>query len=127
MAIIGQNEPLIGGEVFDPTRMLARIGGDRSLFAELVQMFVEDYPPLVDRIRRAMAANDAGEWKFAAHTLCGSIGNFTTGRLHVLAKRLEAMAQTDDLADARETFDLLDEGVQQLANSLKRAVADSNG
>ena len=125
MPIVKPGEPQSTSETFSPTAMLERIGGDMLLFKELVQIFQEDYPPLVDEIRQAIADNDASRLKLAAHTLRGAIGNFTIASPYDLAKRLEAAGTLDDLRDAEATFGLLAAGVAQLAAMLSQCVAES--
>jgi len=126
MSTIGQSDQHLADEAFDPTAMLERIGGDMRLFAELVEMFLEDSPPLVDQVRQAITNNDAHRFKQAVHTLRGAIGNFTVGGPYELAKRLEPMAQIDNLRDARALFDSLAVGVDQLACALKLRVSCSD-
>jgi HPt (histidine-containing phosphotransfer) domain-containing protein len=111
---------------FDPTIMLARIGGNMELFAELVTIFDEDCPPLLDEIRQAIASNDADRLKFAAHTLCGAIGSFTTAPPYDLAKRLELEAETKCWSDTPKTLDLLADGVEQLSVALARYMSCSD-
>ena len=126
MSMVGQSDQQSTAEAFDPTAMLDRIGGDLRLFAELVKMFLEDFPPLIDQIRQAINANDAPGFKQAVHTLRGAIGNFTVGGPYELAKRLEPMAQIDNLRDAQMLFDSLSAGVDQLAHALKLSVISSD-
>ncbi len=126
MSIVGQSDQNSAIGVFDPTAVLERIGGNMQLFAELVEMFLEDYPPLVDQIRQAIAAGNAKTFKYAVHTLRGAIGNFTVTGPYELAKQLESLAQASDLKDTQPLFDSLTNGVDQLASALKRSVSCSN-
>ena len=123
MSIVNPSDQhLLAGE-FDPTTVLERFGADMSLFAELVDIFLEDYPPLVCEIRRAIYENDANKLKLAAHTLRGAIGNFTVGRPYDVARQLESMAQTKDLKVAENILDALVQQTDQLAMALKRCVS----
>lgn len=125
MSLVGQNDPYRAPEAFDPTAMLDRIGGDTRLFVELVEIFLEESPLLLDEIRLAIAENDANRLKHAAHTLRGAIGNFTVGGPYEIARQLESMARTNDLTTTRSALDSLTDGVEQLARALRRCVACS--
>ena len=110
-------------EAFDPTVMLTRIGGDMPLFIELVQIFHEDYPSLIDEMRRAIVENDPSTLKRAAHTLRGAIGSFTTSQPYEMAKQLESMGQANTLDGAAAKVDAVAENITQLAIALKRSAS----
>ena len=126
MSIVGQSGQYSAAEAFDPTAMLERIGGNMCLFAELVELFLEEYPPLVDQIRLAIAEKDANRLKHSAHKLRGAIGNFTVARPYELARQLESLAQANNLNDTQSLLDSLADGVAQLASALKRSVSCSD-
>jgi two-component system, sensor histidine kinase and response regulator len=125
MTMVCQDDRQVATGPYDPTVMLERIGGDMCLFAELVALFLEDYPPLLDEMNLAIAANDASRLKLAAHTLRGAIGNFTVDSPYDLAKQLESMGQTNNLRDARATLRSLTDGIDQLAIALTRSLPSS--
>ena len=122
MPLINQGDSHATAGPFDPTVMLERIGGDRGLFVELVDIFREDYPPLLEEIRQAIADNDADRLRLAAHTLRGAIGNFTIASPYDLAKRLESEAKINDLSDTQETLCSLTDGIERLVIELTRCV-----
>ena len=123
MSIGNQNDLQSAADAFDPTAMLTRIGGNMSLFAELVQIFHEDYPQLIGEMRQAIAENNSAGLKQAAHTLRGAIGNFTTTEPYEMAKQLESMGQANHLEDAEKKLDALAENIAQLAMALKRSAS----
>src|SRR5207247_267676 len=59
-----------------PPRVLARVGGDRQLLAEISRLFVDDAPRHLEGIRRALDVHDGESLRRAAHGLKGSVGNF---------------------------------------------------
>ena len=125
MSVVGENKPPGNAAAFDPTMVLRRIGADMQLFAELVEMFVEDVPPLFDDIRLALAGADQQRLVLAAHTLCGAIGNFTVDGPYELAKRVEALGRANDFASVRQNLDALVNRVAELTASLKQCVRQS--
>ncbi|MBX9790463.1 MAG: Hpt domain-containing protein [Pirellulales bacterium] len=122
MSAIGQHEPPGSVAAFDATMVLTRIGADMNLFAELVEMFIEDTPPLFAEIRSALGSADQSRLILAAHTLCGAIGNFTVAGPYELAKQLELLARANDLESARNSVDTLVRRTDELIASLKQCV-----
>ena len=110
---------------YDPTAMLARLNADIGCLAEIVEIFLEKYPPLVQDICRAIAENDARRLKYAAQTLGGAIGNFTVTRPYTIAKQLKAMAETSNGVDSQTTLRAVVQGVDPFSPSLKRGVPNS--
>jgi len=73
--------------------LLARVGGDRALLAELVRLFVDDAPRSLARIRKAIDAGDGEELRRAAHTLKGAASNFDAPALVQAARALEEIGR----------------------------------
>lgn len=83
---------------------LERLGGDEELLQELAQLFLEEYPALIDKIRSAIDSQDAHGLERAAHSLKGSVGNFGAERAHRAALDLEMIGRAGNLASAPESF-----------------------
>jgi len=94
--------------------MLARVGGDRELLAEMIGLYLEDGPMLVEAMRQGLADSDCAAVRMAAHTLAGTAGNFDATKVTALAQQLEAEALALDLPAARETFIQLDSEAARL-------------
>jgi two-component system sensor histidine kinase/response regulator len=94
--------------------LLARVGGDPQLLREVIGLFLEDCPRLVETIREGLAAGDTEAVHRAAHALKGSAGNFDATDVTALAQRLEARAREGSLETAKETFIALETAVSQL-------------
>jgi two-component system, sensor histidine kinase and response regulator len=89
-----------GEKIIDREALLERTGQDMDLFRELVELFLDDSVHLVDRIRTAVAHNDANELERAAHALKGSVLNFGARTVADLALGLESMGRAGDLTQA---------------------------
>ncbi len=68
-------------------------GGDPSFLRELIAIFHQEMPPLVEAIRRAAASGDAAGLIHPAHTLRGSAGNLGADRLAAICGQLEGLAR----------------------------------
>jgi CheY-like chemotaxis protein/HPt (histidine-containing phosphotransfer) domain-containing protein len=77
-----------------PDDVLARVGGDRALLAEMIRLFADDAPQNVDRIREAIDSRDGDALRRAAHALKGAAGNFEAADVVRAARTLEEMGQS---------------------------------
>jgi CheY-like chemotaxis protein len=98
--------------------LLARVGGSHEMLHEIIGLFLEDAPKLVESIREALVAGDAVAVYRAAHTLKGSVGNFDALLAVALAQRLEARAREGDLDAAKGVFTSLEAEMQSLQLTL---------
>ena len=99
---------------FDANLVLSRVDGDWDLLREVIQLFFEDTPRLLDGMRVAIARGDAKALEHSAHTLKGSIGNFGARTVFETAFALEQMGRHGDFAKADETFVSLEQQLAQL-------------
>jgi signal transduction histidine kinase/DNA-binding response OmpR family regulator len=77
-----------------PTEVLARVGGDRELLAEISRLFVDDAPRHLERIREALDAQDGESLRRAAHGLKGAAANFDAEGVVSAARSLEEIGRT---------------------------------
>jgi signal transduction histidine kinase/CheY-like chemotaxis protein/HPt (histidine-containing phosphotransfer) domain-containing protein len=86
-----------GGELISiPTEVLARVGGDRELLAEISRLFVDDVPRHLARIQAALGAQDGEALRRAAHGLKGAAANFDADGVVRAARALEEMGRTGE-------------------------------
>jgi two-component system, sensor histidine kinase and response regulator len=86
---------------FDEADLLARLHGDTALAAEIVRLFTQECPRLLDAIRTALDRRDATAVQRAAHTLKGAAGTVSATDIAEAAALLELLAVDSDL-DAME-------------------------
>jgi CheY-like chemotaxis protein len=111
---------------FDATEILARVGDDRELLAELVEIYRTDTPMLLARLRAAVAGGDARGVEEAAHAIKGTVGNFGAPAAAAEAAALEKMAQAGGLEGADEGLGRLERELQYLERCLV-ALSDERG
>jgi HPt (histidine-containing phosphotransfer) domain-containing protein len=98
--------------------LLRRVGGE-ALVVEMIELFLEDSPPRVERIRSAVAASDAGGVAAAAHSLRGSCGNLGLDRTRGVCERLELAAVQRCLAELPDLFAELDTTLAEESDELR--------
>jgi two-component system, sensor histidine kinase and response regulator len=108
--------------VLDPSEALGRLGGDKELLSELIQVFLKDYPRQMAEVRNSTERNDWTGLERAAHSLKGSVGNFGKGRVFDLALELEQCAQNANSERCMKVSRALEEELETLKVELERLV-----
>jgi two-component system, sensor histidine kinase and response regulator len=117
---------LDAGGPMDPSAALARMGGDRDAVRQLVEVFRQDYPPLVADIEAAVRDRDSRRLKAAAHTLKGMVAFFAADRATAAVLALEKFGEAGDLSDAAAAAGVLANELTALEPVL-RSLAKSPG
>jgi signal transduction histidine kinase/CheY-like chemotaxis protein len=107
------------GKIIDFDKIAERLGGDMSLFQSAINLFEEDCPLLMARIRAAIEARDFMELSAAAHALKGSLLVLSAQRAADAALALEQIGQERQLQGAPETLKLLESEIAALLVELK--------
>jgi two-component system sensor histidine kinase/response regulator len=106
---------------FDRAAALDILGGDETLLAEVLGLFLDDAPRLLREVRGAVEASDAATLNRLAHTIAGVSGNFAAPALVASARRLEAMSKAGDLTGAADA----EAAMERDFEALRAAVAAS--
>jgi two-component system, sensor histidine kinase and response regulator len=102
----------------DEAGVLAHAEGDRALLAELVRLFLDDYPRLMAAMREALDEGDGKKLHRAAHGLKGALGIFGARVALDLARRLESQGSGGDLTGAGEVWRMLEQELARLRPAL---------
>ena len=96
--------------VSDPTlpfsreHLLSQCDGDEELMRELVSIFHDDTPKIVQAIGEAVEKRDGPALATHAHKLLSSLGAFGAASARTLTLRLEKHGQENDFGGAKERF-----------------------
>ena len=105
---------------------LDRIGGDEELLQDLCQIFLEESPKLLQKLRQAVASGDCDGVMRAAHSLKGESSYLGAGGTSQAARRLEEMGRSQDLSHASDTFAVLEREVTILHSQLTQLAGTHN-
>jgi HPt (histidine-containing phosphotransfer) domain-containing protein len=105
----------------DRTALLALFEGDAVLLDELIGLFLDDSPRVLEQVRTAARAGNRAELRQAAHRLKGSVNNFQAVAAAAAALRLERLA-ADSAADEPALADALTE-LESALRRLRTALA----
>lgn len=104
--------------VIDFESALKRLGGDRQLFRDFIDVFDEDSPALLSSLREAVGARDGPAVARAAHSLRGLAANFGAGLVTDAAAELERIGKAATWDDANKLLGDLNHAVTYLNGAL---------
>jgi CheY-like chemotaxis protein/HPt (histidine-containing phosphotransfer) domain-containing protein len=100
--------------VIDRSAMLAQVDGDPELLSELVTLFLETYPVLLDELREGIRDQASSRIRESAHNLKGAVSNFQVTTAVDLAQSLELMGRDGDLQGAEAQFTRLEAEMRRI-------------
>jgi len=109
-------------QVFDVDEALARLDGDRELFADLAALFLEESPKELAGIRAALSGQDAPALAAAAHKLKGSVMQFCAPRLFENVKQLETFGRAANLDEAHPLYAVVERQLAELQEALRLSI-----
>ncbi len=108
----------------DAREVMARVEGDMGLLGEIVELFIDESSRQLDEIRDAIARDDHESLERAAHSVKSSISNFAAKDAFDAAQRLETIAHSGDMTNAREAYETLRSHIERLRPALAALLED---
>src|SRR5439155_25785749 len=99
--------------------VLARVGGDTELLADVSRLFIDEVPGHSEEIRSALDARDADALRRTAHTLKRAAANFDAAALVGAARQLEEMGRTGEFTDCDVAGEMLTGDTAELIATLR--------
>jgi CheY-like chemotaxis protein len=93
---------------------LDRVGGDPRLLRELCQIFLQESPKLLERLKGALAEGDTEAFTRAAHILKGEVSYLSADGVFHAARQLEMMGKEKNLSDAAALLARLEKELSEL-------------
>jgi CheY-like chemotaxis protein/HPt (histidine-containing phosphotransfer) domain-containing protein len=100
---------------------------DQELFQELVEIFLNDSPQMLNTLRDSLKSTDAKTFKRTAHSLKGMLRNFQAESAAETAFELEQIGEQGKLDDADQIVDSLAAQLDDVARKLKEVVKKISG
>jgi two-component system, sensor histidine kinase and response regulator len=98
---------------------LSRVGGDAELLKEIAELFLDEYPRVLDELRDAIARGNAKDVERTAHGLKGSVSNFGARTAVEAARVLESMGRAQQLAEVGQVVHTLELALAALRPELE--------
>ncbi|HEY3394699.1 MAG TPA: Hpt domain-containing protein [Lacipirellulaceae bacterium] len=112
-------ESVTAGCVLDAAGALARLGGDKELFADMAGFFYEDAPRLFSDLREAVQQRNAPGIRMSAHALKGLVAGCGGVRTATAAQKVETAGHENNLSKIESLVDSLGEELEQLKQALQ--------
>jgi HPt (histidine-containing phosphotransfer) domain-containing protein len=109
--------------LLDLARVLDRVGGDQDLLKEIAEIFLEEYPGLLQEIREAVKSGDSQRLERAAHSLKGSVSNFGVQPATQAALQLEQLGRRGQVKGSAEALTVLERQLRLLDSALNELIA----
>jgi HPt (histidine-containing phosphotransfer) domain-containing protein len=106
--------------VFNRELALDRVGGDEELLGEIVDLFLGEYPELLEQIQSAVNRSDATALHRSAHTLKGSLAAIGAEAAQQQAHELETSGRQGQLTGTAAMVTDLENLLGQLRQELGR-------
>jgi two-component system sensor histidine kinase/response regulator len=101
-------------DVFDLSKALEVVDGDRALLKEIADLFLEDMPGSMTQLREGITKGEASTVELVAHRLKGSVATLGAKRASEAAYGLELMGKQAILAEAEGAVSKLETELEQL-------------
>jgi HPt (histidine-containing phosphotransfer) domain-containing protein len=108
------SQDAVSKDVMNVNDALRRLGDDEELLRDIVQIYLEDAPGIIERIHNAAAQGDTNALQRAAHSLKGLGATLSASEVVGAAARLEHMAASKSLSDAAKAVAEVDRHVSDL-------------
>ena len=103
--------------------LLEAFNNDGAFFKDVADMFICDYPPMVETVKKAIADKDGALLSRTAHALKGMALNFQVDGAADVARRLEQLADQEQFETARHLCRTLADELAAFERRLKQMVA----
>jgi HPt (histidine-containing phosphotransfer) domain-containing protein len=105
--------------------LLERVSNDHDLLCELIEIFKEEFPRILEALRQSVASGDLKTVEAKSHTLKGMLSGLSVTRAAAIAARLEEMGRKGRIPELAETLALLESEVADLLPELDGYAAAS--
>lgn len=114
--------PALDPAVLDSLRQLTP-PGEPDVLKEVLQLFLDDVPARVERLRSAWQGGDAVAVQRAAHSLKGSAGNIGATDLLAVCRQLDDLGRVGDLSNAAPLVTALDAEFARVEAEIKSLIS----
>ena len=109
-----------GATVFSQAQLLDHYGGDGDLVRELIPLFREDTPRLLEVVRQAAIQGDGAGLAAGAHKLLSSLGAFGAASASGMVLQLEQQGKEGDFAEVNERVVEVEHEIEKIHSALAR-------
>jgi CheY-like chemotaxis protein len=104
----------VDSDIIDECDAMDRLEGDREMYDELLDLFLEHCDNMVQCIRDAMGLRDCEMITKSCHAIKGALANISAKPAQAAAAEAEQLAKQGDILGAGKTIDVLFREVERL-------------
>lgn len=111
----------------DMAQLMLRVGEDRELLRELIELFRQDFPNQLEALRQSAGAGEMNRLARVAHTLKGMLANLAAMQAAGAAARLEQIGKQEsreEVVPALAAFEAEAEGILQQLDACLAGVSE---
>jgi HPt (histidine-containing phosphotransfer) domain-containing protein len=106
---------------WNSAQLLERLGGDEALLSEVLDIFLEETPRNMAKLRQAVLQREAKNIETTAHSLKGELGYLGIPTISEKARELEEIGRTHDLQRAAGVFAVIETEISAVLASMRSA------
>ena len=111
----------------DNKLLLKAFDGDWNFLKEVVEVFLDDYPRLLDNLRRSFNEGDCDTFMRSAHSLKGMLKNFRAENAAEVAFDLEKKGKDADLNGVQTDIESLAAQIAEVDSTLRNMIEQQTG
>lgn len=115
----------MGELVFDTDALLERVEGDQELLRELLTLFFQEYPKILEEISRAMEYRRAEQVERFSHSLKSALLNLSAKRAADAAYQVERSGRSADFQEIAAAIPRLREELRILHDAMDQFLKTS--
>lgn len=116
------SQPVLDPAVIESLRRLTP-PGEPEVLKQVLQLFLEDVPGRIERLRAAWQAGNAVEVQRSAHSLKGSAGNIGASNLRAVCRLLDEHGTSGNLSNLPGLVASLDAEYAKVEAEIQRLIA----
>jgi HPt (histidine-containing phosphotransfer) domain-containing protein len=105
--------------------LMVRVDNDHDLLRELIGIFKEEFPRLMQSLQQSVVQEDVKNVEFTSHALKGMLSGLSVARAAAIASRLEQMGREGKTSEMPETLALLECAVANLFPELDACMVEA--
>jgi HPt (histidine-containing phosphotransfer) domain-containing protein len=98
--------------------MLERLGGDDELMRDVLEVFLDECPRMMDELRGAVAGGDSQTLERAAHSMKGALLNISADPAAEAAQTLERIGTNGGIDKCSGALAVLEQEIDRLQHAL---------
>ena len=119
--------PAADSDSVDNTLLLKAFDGDWNFLKEVVEVFLDDYPRLLDNLRRSFGEGDCDTFMRSAHSLKGMLKNFRADTAAEIAFDLEKKGKEAELNGVQPDIESLAAQIAEVDKTLRNMIQQESG